>query len=319
MTGRILDSSEDSMAQAVACLADGGLVALPTETVYGLAADATSGRAVARIYEAKGRPSFNPLIGHVSSMEMARRFARFEPLALALAERFWPGPLTLVLPLAEGSPVHPLVTAGLPTLALRMPRGPMAEIVHRLGRPLAAPSANRSGKVSPTTARHVARSLAGRVDLILDAGPAAVGLESTILKPDNGALYLLRPGGLTVEAVTEALGVPVVSGQGEGIEAPGQMQSHYAPSGAVRLNASHVDPGEHLIAFGDEAIAGAAAAASVFNLSRGGDLAEAASNLFAALAALDRPDITRIAVAPIPERGLGLAINDRLRRAAAPR
>ncbi|SHJ27975.1 translation factor SUA5 [Aureimonas altamirensis DSM 21988] len=319
MAGRILDTSEDSMAQAVACLADGGLVGLPTETVYGLAADATSGRAVARIYEAKGRPSFNPLIAHVSSMDMAQRLARFEPLALALAERFWPGPLTLVLPLADGSPVHPLVTAGLPTLALRMPRGPMAEIVDRLGRPLAAPSANRSGKVSPTSAAHVARSLGNRVDLILDAGPAKVGLESTILKPEGGTLYLLRPGGLTVEAVSEAIGLPVVSGQGTSIEAPGQMQSHYAPEGSVRLNATHVEPGEHLIAFGSARMAGAAEAASVFDLSPTGDLAEAAGNLFAALTALDRADITRIAVAPIPERGLGIAINDRLRRAAAPR
>ena len=319
MAGRILDSSEDSMAEAVACLADGGLVGLPTETVYGLAADATAGRAVARIYEAKGRPSFNPLIAHVSSMEMAQRLARFEPLALALAERFWPGPLTLVLPLAEGSPVHPLVTAGLATLALRMPRCPMAEIVDRLGRPLAAPSANRSGKVSPTTAAHVARSLGNRVDLILDAGPARVGLESTILKPQGETLYLLRPGGLTVEAISEAVGLPVMSGQGGGIEAPGQMQSHYAPAGSVRLNATYVEPGEHLIAFGGADIAGAAGAASVFDLSPGGDLAEAAGNLFAALTALDRADITRIAVAPIPERGLGIAINDRLRRAAAPR
>lgn len=319
MAGRILDSSEDSMAEAVACLADGGLVGLPTETVYGLAADATAGRAVARIYEAKGRPSFNPLIAHVSSMEMAQRLARFEPLALALAERFWPGPLTLVLPLAEGSPVHPLVTAGLATLALRMPRGPMAEIVDRLGRPLAAPSANRSGKVSPTTAAHVARSLGNRVDLILDAGPARVGLESTILKPQGETLYLLRPGGLTVEAISEAVGLPVMSGQGGDIEAPGQMQSHYAPAGSVRLNATYVEPGEHLIAFGGADIAGAAGATSVFDLSPGGDLAEAAGNLFAALTALDRADITRIAVAPIPERGLGIAINDRLRRAAAPR
>lgn len=319
MAGRILDISDDSVAQAVACLADGGLVALPTETVYGLAADASSGRAVARIYEAKGRPSFNPLIAHVSGMEMALRLARFEPLALALAERFWPGPLTLVLPLAEGSPVHPLVTAGLPTLALRMPRGPMANIVDRLGRPLAAPSANRSGKVSPTTAAHVARSLGGRVDMILDAGPAKVGLESTILKPDHGALYLLRPGGLTVEAVEQAIGVGVIPGQGTGIEAPGQMQSHYAPSGTVRLNAAHVEPGEHLIAFGSAGLPGADAAASVFDLSLSGDLAEAAANLFSALTALDRPDIKRIAVAPIPERGLGIAINDRLRRAAAPR
>lgn len=319
MAGQIRHADAAALAQAVRILSEGGLVAVPTETVYGLAADATDGAAVAGIYAAKGRPSFNPLIAHVDGLDMAHRLARLDPLAERLAARFWPGPMTLVLPLARGSPVHPLVTAGLKTVALRMPRGVMAEVITQFGRPLAAPSANRSGRVSPTRAAHVARSLGAGVPLILDSGPTDVGLESTILKPMGDHIALLRPGGLPAEEVEAALGLPVVVADGPDIEAPGQLQSHYAPAGAVRLNARQVEPGEHLIAFGPTALPGQDRAANIVNLSPAGDLREAAAQLFSALTALDDPRIDRIAVAPIPQTGLGRAINDRLRRAAAPR
>ncbi|GGE14614.1 threonylcarbamoyl-AMP synthase [Aureimonas endophytica] len=310
---------ETAIDEAVRLLGEGRLVALPTETVYGLAADATSGAAVAAIYAAKGRPRFNPLIAHVADLAMAERHGRLDPLARRLAERFWPGPLTLVVPAREASGIHPLVQAGLPTLALRMPRGAARDVVARLGRPVAAPSANRSGKVSPTTAAHVARSLGPRVDLVLDAGAAPVGVESTILKVEEGRLILLRPGGLAAAEV-EAFAGLAVEGPGAGrIEAPGQLRSHYAPHGAVRLDISDVEPGEWLVRFGEAPVPGEAAAAGTRQLSRSRDLGEAAANLFAILAELDRPDVARIAVMPIPEEGLGAAINDRLRRAAAPR
>ncbi|KQT65126.1 MULTISPECIES: L-threonylcarbamoyladenylate synthase [unclassified Aureimonas] len=309
-----------SIEAAVARLAAGGLVAMPTETVYGLGADATNGEAVARIFEAKGRPRFNPLISHVCDLDMARRLAVFDDLALALAEAFWPGPLTLVLPAALSSPVHPLASAGLPTIAVRMPIGVMAEIARRLDAPIAAPSANRSGRVSPTTAAHVEASLGGAVDLVLDAGPAAVGLESTILKVADGRLHLLRAGGLDPAEIEAATGLAVLrTAPGPAIEAPGQLVSHYAPAGAVRLDAAWVEPGEALVTFGGLELPGMEAAAAVFDLSPSGSLREAASKLFAVLAALDRPEIERIAVVPIPRHGLGEALNDRLSRAAAPR
>ncbi|KAA0972457.1 threonylcarbamoyl-AMP synthase [Aureimonas fodinaquatilis] len=317
---QILDSALEATRDAAAArLMAGELVALPTETVYGLAGDATNGQAVARIYEAKGRPAFNPLIAHVSSFEMARQLVDMNPVAEKLAAQFWPGPLTLVLPVAEGCPVHPLATAGLPTLAVRMPAGPMRDIVRRVGRPLAAPSANRSGGVSPTTAAHVAHSLGEKVGMIVDGGSARVGLESTIVKSGETGIYLLRPGGLPREAIEDFLGMELLGGGEGGIEAPGQMTSHYAPSGHVRLNAVAVKPGEYLIGFGSQALPGQEHAAGFANLSPTGDLVEAAANLFAVLAAFDAPGIHTIAVAPVPEHGLGLAINDRLRRAAAPR
>ncbi|WP_185985201.1 L-threonylcarbamoyladenylate synthase [Aureimonas mangrovi] len=306
-------------AEAVRVLAAGGLVALPTETVYGLAGDATRGESVARIFEAKGRPSFNPLIAHVSDREMARRIARFDASAERLADLFWPGPLTLVLPLEEGSPVHPLALAGLSSVAVRMPRGAASDIIAKLGRPLAAPSANASGRVSATSAGEVRRTLGGRIELILDGGLCALGLESTILKVEADGIRLLRPGALTVEEVEAATGAQILAASGGGIEAPGQMSSHYAPSGRVRLGARNVEPGEHFLAFGPQEVPGAGEAAALVNLSEAGDLREAAAGLFAALAGFDDPAIERIAVAPIPERGLGQAINDRLRRAAAPR
>lgn len=309
-----------SIEAAVARLAGGGLVAIPTETVYGLGADATNGQAVARIFEAKGRPRFNPLIAHVCDLAMARRLAVFDDLALALARAFWPGPLTLVLPAMASSPVHPLASAGLSTIAIRMPQGVMGEIARRLGAPIAAPSANRSGRVSPTTAAHVEASLGAAVDLVLDGGPAAVGLESTILKPADGALYLLRAGGLDPAEIEAVAGLKVLrTAPGPAIEAPGQLVSHYAPAGAVRLDAASVEPGEALVTFGGRRVPGIEAAAAVFDLSPAGDLREAAARLFAVLAALDRPEIARIAVVPIPRHGLGEAINDRLSRAAAPR
>ncbi|MFD2237235.1 L-threonylcarbamoyladenylate synthase [Aureimonas populi] len=320
MDTRILSAqAQGAIDEAVRCLGAGGLVAVPTETVYGLAGDAMNGQAVARIFEAKGRPSFNPLIAHVCDLDMARQIAALDAVALALAERFWPGPLTLVLPLAASARVHPLVTAGLSTVAVRMPKGPASEIIRRLGRPLAAPSANRSGRVSPTTADHVNRSLGGRIELILDAGPCAFGLESTIVKPEGGELLLLRPGAVTVEEIEDAIGLPLRTASGSGIQAPGQMASHYAPAGQVRLEARHVEAGEHLVAFGSGRVEGEEKAASRIDLSPDGDLREAAANLFAALARLDAPDVERIAVMPIPRHGLGLAINDRLARAAAPR
>ena len=319
MTTPILPLTDASAREtALRCLRDGGLVALPTETVYGLAADATNGAAVARIFEAKGRPSFNPLIAHVADIEMARRIALFGPLAERLAELFWPGPLTLVLPATEDSPVHPLVQAGLPTIAVRMPRGPAQDILRQLDRPLAAPSANPSGRVSSTSADQVLRGLDRRIDLILDGGPSSLGLESTILKPEAGRIMLLRPGALTAEDIIAATGIAMTA-PGEAIEAPGQMRSHYAPAGRVRLNAISVEPGEYLIAFGPHPLAGEPKAGDVFNLSAVGDLREAAANLFGALARFDSPRIERVAVARIPMHGLGAAINDRLTRAAAPR
>ncbi|UIJ74199.1 threonylcarbamoyl-AMP synthase [Aurantimonas sp. HBX-1] len=298
----------------------GAAIALPTETVYGLAADATNGTAVAAIFAAKGRPRFNPLICHVPGIEMARRLAELGPVAKRLAEAFWPGPLTLVLPLRPDSPVHPLATAGLATIAVRAPEGVVARLAEALGRPLAAPSANPSGRVSPTSAANVLRGLEGRIPLILDGGPSPVGVESTIVRPETDRLVLLRAGGIDRAALAAATGLPVVDPAPDGaISAPGQLASHYAPAGRVRLDAPSVEPGEYLIAFGPDPLPGQEAAAQVLNLSGSGDLAEAASNLFAALARFDAPEIERIAVAPIPHRGLGEAINDRLRRAAAPR
>ncbi len=320
VTKRIDLNDEGAGAAVLLCLREGGLAAVPTETVYGLAADAANGRAVAGIFEAKGRPRFNPLICHIGDFAMAERYATFDAVSRRLADCFWPGPMTLVLPVRPGTDLDPLVLGGLDTVALRMPQGPLRTVVQSLGRPVAAPSANRSGRVSPTTAAHVLRTLDGRIDLVADGGPTAQGLESTILRVVDGAIHLLRPGTLTAERIARETGLPVVRREEGGpITAPGQLLSHYAPAGRVRLDAAAPEPGEHWIGFGAEPAEGIAAAAGSFNLSPGADLREAASRLFAALSAFDAPEIERIAVAPIPREGLGEAINDRLQRAAADR
>ena len=302
----------------MALLEGGDVVAIPTETVYGLAGDATNGVAVARIFEAKGRPRFNPLIAHVADRAMADRVAGFDPLSARLADAFWPGPLTLVLPQRADSGIHPLVTAGLDTIALRMPRGFGGELIARLGRPLAAPSANSSGRISGTTAAAVAADLCDRIKLVVDGGATPVGLESTILKVEHGALRLLRPGGISAEEIEAVAGAKLSRGA-SGIEAPGMLASHYAPGAAMRLDVGAIARGEALLAFGRNRAEGWEKAVALLNLSETGDLREAASNLFAFMQALDRSGAATIAVEPIPYEGLGEAINDRLARAAAPR
>ena len=291
-----------AIAEASALIIAGEVVAVPTETVYGLAGDATNGEAVAAIYAAKGRPSFNPLIVHVPDLEAAERIAVFGEAARALAAAHWPGPLTLVLPLRADSGIASLVTAGLPTIAIRVPAHPaMQALLAASGRPLAAPSANASGGISPTRAAHVASSLNGRIPMIIDAGACAVGLESTIIAvEEDGTLRLLRPGPIDLGLSLETEG---------DIEAPGQLASHYAPTKPLRLNAIASEPDEWLIGFGN--VAGDA------TLSAIGDLTEAAANLFDRLHEADASSRAKIAVAPIPNQRLGLAINDRLNRAAA--
>jgi L-threonylcarbamoyladenylate synthase len=308
-----------SIDEAARLIREGELVAFPTETVYGLGGDATNERAVAKIFEAKGRPQFNPLISHVLDAGEARRLVQWNDVADKLAARFWPGPLTLVLPRAKNSPIALLATAGLDTAAIRAPAHPMAQaLIRAAGRPIAAPSANRSGAVSPTRAEHVAESLGDRVKLILDGGPCEVGLESTVLDLTTATPTLLRPGGATRETIEAVVGPVALSDaipSGDAArKSPGQLDSHYAPARPVRLNATSVAGDEALLAFGPRPPAGAR---QMLNLSPDGDLTEAAANLFAHLRALDRPANTRIAVMPIPQTGLGLAINDRLRRAAA--
>lgn len=312
-------AAAEAIGPALALLGAGEVVAIPTETVYGLAGDATNGAAVARIFEAKGRPRFNPLIAHVCDMAMAERIGVFDPLSRKLAEKFWPGPLTLVLPLRAEADIHPLVTAGLDTIALRMPRGFGADLIARFGRPLAAPSANASGKISPTSAAAVAASLGDRIRLVVDGGATSVGLESTIVKVEGDTVRLLRPGGVAAEEIEAVVGVTLTRGGAGGIQAPGMMASHYAPGAAVRLNAASVGAGEALLAFGPRRVPGWQLAATVQNLSEAGDLREAAANLFALLRELDRSGAATIAVEPVPFHGLGEAINDRLARAAAPR
>ncbi|WP_291202277.1 L-threonylcarbamoyladenylate synthase [Hyphomonas sp.] len=310
MTARTVPILPETIALAAEILGEGGLVAIPTETVYGLAADAANPEAVAAIYEAKGRPRFNPLIAHVSSWAMAEREAAFSPLARRCAEAFWPGALTLVLPARPGGQVCDLARAGLDTLALRWPRHQAASaLITVFGRPLVAPSANRSGHVSPTRAEHVEADLGERIDLILDGGPCEVGMESTILGFDGEEPVLLRPGGIPTSQIVEVLGRPVrFHGAGDGINAPGQLKSHYAPNARLRLNVTSPEEGEGYLTFGPEQPGG-------LNLSPSGDLVEAAAKLFAVLRALDAR-YERIAVGPIPVSGLGEAINDRLQRAA---
>lgn len=300
---RLLPYGPEAIAAAARLIARGLPVAVPTETVYGLAADATDGEAVARIYEAKGRPSFNPLIVHVLNASQAAELAAFGAEARNLADLYWPGPLTLVLPLRPGSGLSSLVTAGRPTVALRAPaHAAMRDLLIATQRPLAAPSANASGRISPTRAEHVRESLGGRIRLIVDGGPTMHGIESTIVAVDGGRLRLLRPGPID-------LGLPLAPGGA--VEAPGQLASHYAPGKPLRLDAGRREEGEWLIGFG--AVAGDS------TLSARGDLVEAAAALFDRLHEADRQAARRIAVAPIPDEGLGAAINDRLRRAAAPR
>jgi L-threonylcarbamoyladenylate synthase len=307
-------SDPAAIAEAAAAIQAGKLVGMPTETVYGLAADATNALAVAAIFEAKGRPRFNPLIVHVPDVQSARVIAELPPAAERLAARFWPGPLTLVLKRRENAAIADLATAGLPTVAIRVPAHPAARaLLMAARRPLAAPSANRSGHVSATTAAHVAADLGASVAIILDAGPATVGVESTIVGL-AGDPVLLRAGGLPRSEIERELSAPLAAPSSDTIEAPGMLASHYAPRAALRLNATSLEPGEAQLAFGDP-LPGIAPTA---NLSPSRNLREAAANLFAALRDLDAR-AGAIAVAPIPNEGLGEAINDRLRRAAAPR
>jgi L-threonylcarbamoyladenylate synthase len=312
------DEDAGAVAAAVAELRAGRPVAVPTETVYGLAGDPSRGEAVTAIYEAKGRPLFNPLIIHVADMAMARRIGVFDAEAETLAEMFWPGPLTLVLPLADGAPVHPLALAGLATVALRLPAGPMRRVIEAFGGPLAAPSANASGRLSPTSAGAVHDSLQGLIPLILDGGACAVGVESTIIGRDGNGWRLLRPGGLDGGAIEAVLGRRLHRAQaGAAIVAPGMLASHYAPRANLRLGARDVGEGEALLGFGPVRAAGTPAA--FLNLSEAGDTSEAARNLFGHLRALDALAPRSIAVEPVPSTGLGEAVNDRLARAAAPR
>jgi L-threonylcarbamoyladenylate synthase len=313
-----LTITPETIERAARALRDGGLVAFPTETVYGLGANALDGQAVARIFEAKGRPQFNPLIVHVSGLAEAEALADFDKSARRLAEAFWPGPLTLVLPRMAGSGLSDLVSAGLLTVAIRVPSHPAArDLIAAAGVPVAAPSANPSGRISPTQAAHVAADLGEKVDIILDGGPCTAGLESAIVALTGDAPVLLRAGAIDRDALEEVLGERLTAKTDSGKpEAPGMLASHYAPRAVLRLNADTSQPGEAFLGFGS--IDGGSKG-KAFNLSESGDLREAAANLFAYLRELDASGAKKIAVAPIPTHGLGEAINDRLRRAAAPR
>jgi L-threonylcarbamoyladenylate synthase len=336
---RIVNADPAAVEAAARCLAAGGLLAFPTETVYGLGADARNGEAIARLYEAKGRPAFNPLICHVPDLAAAARLGDLDADATRLAAALWPGPLTLVVPKRPDCGVAELATAGLATIALRVPAHPVARaILDAFGAPVVAPSANRSGHVSPTTAAHVLADLRGRIELIVDAGATQVGLESTIVACLDRPV-LLRPGGLPRAEIERALGhalaesapshprklgrvregEPILVEDGAVPIAPGQLASHYAPHAGLRLDAQSVHAGEALLAFGPVLPPGAAGAARMLNLSARGDLIEAAANLFSHLRALDAPGVRMIAVMPVPHHGLGEAINDRLRRGQAPR
>ena len=300
MQTRVLAFTDDAIAEASQLILAGEPVAVPTETVYGLAANATNSQAVARIYEAKGRPAFNPLIVHVPDLAAAREIGVFNDEAQELAERWWPGPLTLVVPLRERAGIASIVTAGLSTIGIRVPAHPaMQALLQSTGLPLAAPSANASGSMSPTRAEHVLKSLGGRISLIIDGGRTDRGVESTIVAATGGVLRLLRPGPIAVDAERAS---------DDRIEAPGQLASHYAPSKPLRLNTRTADPDEYLIGFGE--------VAGDVSLSLSADLVEAAANLFDLLHAADSSQKPRIAVAPVPDEDLGVAINDRLRRAA---
>jgi L-threonylcarbamoyladenylate synthase len=307
--GWILPADDAAIMAAMELLCSGQIVAIPTETVYGLAADASNADAVAKIYAAKGRPDFNPLIVHVADQSAAENLADFSPMAHKLAQAFWPGPLTLVLPLRPDADIAGAVTAGLPTIALRCPAHPvMQALLKKTGLNIAAPSANKSGGISPTRAEHVLAGLGGAVPMILDGGPCSAGLESTIVAVRDNGWQILRPGPVTAADIERVLGTSPLKASGDNIEAPGQLASHYAPSKIVRLNAIQQEPGEWHIGFG--AIEGND------NLSASGDLAQAAANLFDALHRADASAALSISVAPIPHEGIGVAINDRLQRAS---
>lgn len=310
-------TDRNDILKAASLIREGKLVAIPTETVYGLAADATNDRAVAEIYDAKGRPHFNPLIVHVADKAMAAELVEWTEQADKLAKAFWPGPLTLVLQRKKNCPLSLLVSAGLDTVGIRMPAHALTQaLLKEANKPLAAPSANRSGRVSPTTAAHVREELGELVPMILDGGPCTVGIESTVLDMTGSHPVMLRPGAITLEqlsAVLSPVEIKLHSGEGP-LTSPGLLKTHYAPSLPVRLNVTEPEPGEALLAFGESIPAGAA---EVENLSPTGNLTEAAANLFAAMRRLDRPEFIGIAVMPIPNEGLGMAINDRLQRSAA--
>ena len=322
-TARLMQADAAAFAAAAACLAAGGLLAFPTETVYGLGADATSATAVAKLYAAKGRPRFNPLITHVADTEAARTLAELDDAAERLAAAFWPGPLSIVARRSPACPVCELATAGLETIALRVPGHAAARaIIAAFGRPIVAPSANPSGRVSPTRAEHVVADLGTAIDLIVDGGPTTVGVESTIVACLGARPVLLRPGGLPRADIEHLIGERLADpppGAGDAPSAPGMLASHYAPRSPLRLEAREVAPGEAVLAFGPFLPAGVEAATAMLNLSWRGDLVEAAANLFAHLRALDASGAPAIAVMPVPNAGLGEAINDRLTRAAAPR
>jgi len=314
----ILSATAENIARAANSLRAGRLVSFPTETVYGLGGNALDDHAVAAIYAAKNRPDFNPLIVHVPDLSAAAQFVHVSEAAKLLASRFWPGPLTLILPRRADGKLSLLLSAGLDTVAIRVPNHPVARaLLKASGLPLAGPSANPSGRISPTTAAHVAEGLGGKIDYVLDGGPCTVGVESSVLDLSGQQPVLLRPGAVLADEIAAILGQAVATEQqavdSGARKSPGQLSSHYAPHLPVRLNATQAEPGEILIAFGPHAPAGAQ------NLSPSGDLLEAAANLFAFLRAADQPGHHGIAIMPIPETGLGIAINDRLRRAAAPR
>jgi len=312
---KVLKANQSGVNKAAAILSAGGLVAFPTETVYGLGADARNGHAVASVYAAKGRPGFNPLIVHVADLKAAKRYAIFNDLALSLAARFWPGPLTLVLPLTENHGLSELVTAGLDSVAIRIPQHPVAQaLLNAFNGPLAAPSANPSGRISPTQAAHVVADMNGKIDAVLDGGNCVIGVESTILKITGSKVSLLRAGGVSVERISNVLGQDIATPSDPKLpQSPGQLKSHYAPKAHVRLNVDIVKGHEVLLGFGPDCKDAA------LNLSPTGDLVEAAANLFSYLRKMDAMAQDGIAISPIPMSGLGLAINDRLKRAAAPR
>lgn len=325
---KISAANSKSIAEAASVLQAGGLVGMPTETVYGLAANACDGQAVAKIFEAKGRPSFNPLIVHVCDVRDALEFAQMNDYDQILAQKFWPGPLTMILKRKDPCALSDLVSAGLPTVAVRVPAHKTARaLIKACGFPIAAPSANKSGSLSPTTPAHVVQGLGARVDMVLADGACAVGLESTVVDCTGDVPYILRPGGITAEEISEALGMDVtydLGDHGDDVKSPGQLLKHYAPNVPVRLNAVDVEQGEALLSFGSikfMGIKGAGAASDlpddmIRHLSKEGDLYEAAANLFAMMRALDKPDHRGIAVMNIPDTGIGVAINDRLKRAA---
>jgi L-threonylcarbamoyladenylate synthase len=314
---KTLITNEKNLEIAAKLLKNGDLVAIPTETVYGLAVDATNGRAVASLFTVKGRPNFNPLICHVSNIEMAQKYVIFDEISLFLAKTFWPGPLTLILPIIENCAIHPLTRANLPTIGIRIPQGPAQKLIEKCGFPLAAPSANTSGRLSPTSAELVENDIGKKINLILDAGSCKIGLESTIIKVEKGKIFLLRPGGILAESIEHATLKPVLRrDQRASIEAPGMLPSHYAPHAMVRINATDIKPNEALLSFGNSKIP---PPPICLNLSKNGDLVEAAVNLFSYLNQLDTESISCIAVEKIPNTGLGEAINDRLIRAASER